>query len=83
MLCSANNLGAAGWTAVVGALDGCFGLTSVGGVSCNGLFAGELVRIRITRADKGLANAIIPFLGRSASTLTLLDLRCVAFICLG
>ena len=84
---SGNSFGEAGWAAVLAGAEGCVGLVVVDGFGVAGLMTGglealELVGFKhgggLSRGDEGLAAAMMPYLRRSASRLTWLDLRCGA-----
>ena len=68
-------------------MEGCAALESVGGVACKGLMTGGLEVLAAVQLDEdedededeveeGLALAFVPYLGRSASCLKSLDMRC-------
>ena len=56
-------------------MEGCLALESVGGVVCKGLMTGELAALVAVSVEEGLALAFVPYLGRSSSCLTSLDIR--------
>ena len=70
-----NSLGAAGWLAVMGALEMCTNLASLSGVACRGLVAGGLTDLQLGDKEAGLAMGFVRYLGRSGSTLASLDMR--------
>ena len=89
--CSGNGWGEAGWAAVLAGTMGCLTLASVEGVE--GLMAGGLETVELLESylidwefgsftewsgkDAGFAIALLPYLERSASRLTRLNIRCV------
>ena len=68
-------MGAAGWAAAMAGLEGCGALETVGGVGCAGLMTGGLAALEAAGLEEGLAAAFVPYLRRSASCLTRLDMR--------
>ena len=72
---SENSIELDGWAMVLAALDGCTVLNELGKVACTGLMAGRLQSLEAKSQDQGLARALVPYLGRSESCLTTLDIR--------
>ena len=54
----------------------CMKLETVSGAASKGLIAGGLTTLEARGLETGQAGALVPFLERSASCLTKLDLRC-------
>ena len=72
-----NQLGFAGWASMADALEGATSLTSLNGCDLySAIRAGGLVELRLIK-EWELGLWAVRFLERSASTLTMLDVRCV------
>ena len=70
-----SELGHAGWAAVVECINSFVLLTSLNGLSCSRLFKGELQEVNLRKQEDGLAAALVPYLLRSATSLTSLHMR--------
>ena len=75
-------MGTKGWNTVLGAAASLAGLTAVAplGAAWRGLIEGRLESLEVSgklRDEEGLADVVATeYLGRSASILTRLDMRC-------
>jgi hypothetical protein len=74
-MCSGNQLGLIGWRCIIAALEGCTNLSSLNGFSdYQKVLSGGIRKLDID--GKELALAFGPYLVRSASSLTALEMRC-------
>ena len=75
---SDNNIGHAGWEAVMKGLENCTRLEQINDVACQGLISGALMELQLSghKAEEGFAVSFVRYLPRSASTLASLDIRC-------
>ena len=81
---SVNSIGKPGWAVVLAGAEMCSGLAALDGLEVAGLMTGGLEALVVREVqdgslygDDGLAAALVPYLRRNASRLTLLDMRCV------
>ncbi len=81
--CSGNSFGATGWAAIMSGLEQCWWVETVKGVPWRELCMGSIQKLNLQEQhgdldgdDSGLALACLPYLRRSASCLTSLNLRC-------
>ena len=75
---SGNEMGRDGWGAVMAAAEGCSALEELSGVEWRAMLGGGLKTLDLGgKRDEGLAVACATrYLGRSASCLTELNMRC-------